>query len=173
MAFNTPVTTTPIRILHERVARALGENVRRLRKAKGWTQMDLWAMSHHGVSKNRIIQIERGETNPGLRLIVALARALGVSVGELFDLPEDGLTPERVAALSRDIAAVAQAMRQSAMALQSEARRCEEVHASSDGAAWAMQAEAGVRQSNACEVEVAAAILDEWAMKIVKARKQE
>jgi transcriptional regulator with XRE-family HTH domain len=70
--------------LRQRIA----HRVRGLRVARGWSQEGLAAVA--GLHRNYIGHIERGEVNVGVGNLVKLARALGVSVGELVD--EDGLT---------------------------------------------------------------------------------
>jgi len=59
----------------------LGQRIRRLRKEKGWRQIDL--AEHSGVHEVHISDIERGAREICLNNLVALARGLGVSVSEL------------------------------------------------------------------------------------------
>ena len=66
--------------------KAFGQRVRQLRKDRSWSQEELAAKC--GRHWTYIGGIERGERNPTLRVIVDLARALGVGVRELF--PERG-----------------------------------------------------------------------------------
>lgn len=61
----------------KRTLNAFGRNLRRLRNEKGLTQEALEFDS--GLSKNVVGNIERGEANPTLTTIKALAKALGVS----------------------------------------------------------------------------------------------
>jgi len=60
-----------------------GLAIRRLRTERGLSQERLAELSdlHH----NYISDIERGRRNVGLRNVERLARALGLSVAELFD----------------------------------------------------------------------------------------
>jgi transcriptional regulator with XRE-family HTH domain len=69
-----------------------GEKIRRLRKNKGWSQMDLARISW--VDQGTISALERNAKG-GLRIdtLVRLARALGVSTDSLF-VPTDGATVE-------------------------------------------------------------------------------
>jgi transcriptional regulator with XRE-family HTH domain len=60
-----------------------GEQIRRLRKEKGMTQADLvFEAKVHG---NMIGRIERGERAANLLQLYKIARALEVSVEELFE----------------------------------------------------------------------------------------
>ncbi|MCI9649338.1 helix-turn-helix transcriptional regulator [Oscillibacter sp.] len=57
-----------------------------LRKAKGYRQEDLAAAV--GVSRQTIIAIENDKYNPTLELAMRLARYLGTTVEELFQLED-------------------------------------------------------------------------------------
>jgi XRE family transcriptional regulator, regulator of sulfur utilization len=59
----------------------LGQRIRRLRKEKGWRQIDLAEQA--GVHEVHISDIERGAREICLNNLVALAGGLGVSVSEL------------------------------------------------------------------------------------------
>ena len=62
---------------------AFGQNLRKLRKSKGFSQSEL---THRAdLSKNMVGNIERGEVNPTLTTIIALAKALGITQSELMD----------------------------------------------------------------------------------------
>lgn len=63
----------------------LPAQVRRLRRAKGWTLEELAATS--GVSRSMLSQIERGEANPTLAVAFRVARAFGVSLDDLVTTP--------------------------------------------------------------------------------------
>jgi transcriptional regulator with XRE-family HTH domain len=65
--------------------KALAAAVRRLRKAKGWTQDDLAA--EVGIAQDAVSTIENGRSNPTLIMIEQIAKALGVHLTELFDAP--------------------------------------------------------------------------------------
>ena len=59
-----------------------GERVRKLRQAKGLSQEELAFKAR--VHRTYLGGIERGERNPSLRNIAAIAKALGVTLSELF-----------------------------------------------------------------------------------------
>jgi len=67
------------------VSRHLCERVRDLRRKKGWTLEQLSAAC--GVSRSMLSQIERNRTNPTLAVAYRIARAFGISLGDLVDLP--------------------------------------------------------------------------------------
>lgn len=60
-----------------------GEQVRRLRKARGLSQEELAELAD--MHRNYIGGIERGERNVALLNILRLAKALGVSLSELLE----------------------------------------------------------------------------------------
>jgi len=60
----------------------LGLNLKRIRTKKAISQSDI--ARELGVSRGFISTIENGKTNPTLSTITKLAKALGVSVGELM-----------------------------------------------------------------------------------------
>lgn len=60
----------------------VGENIRRLRRARGLSQE---ALAHEsGMAMRYLAGIERGEENPSLAFLVRIATALGVTPGDLF-----------------------------------------------------------------------------------------
>jgi transcriptional regulator with XRE-family HTH domain len=69
-------------------ARAFGEQVRALRKRRGWSQDQLIAESGHEINKKTLQRVERGTmdgdpntpANTELRSLLALCRVLGVKV---------------------------------------------------------------------------------------------
>ena len=63
-------------------AQKLGENLKRIRTGKGITQGDI--VRALGMPKSFVSSIENGRTNPTLATIAKLAKAIGVSVGELM-----------------------------------------------------------------------------------------
>lgn len=60
----------------------LGNEIKKLRKVKGYTQAQLAEMS--GISDNYIGYIERGKQPPSLITLEKIATALDVTVGYLF-----------------------------------------------------------------------------------------
>ena len=61
----------------------LGQNVRRLREAKGWSQEDY--ADRAGIHRTYVSDIERGRRNPTVTLVEKLAKPLGVTAGQLLD----------------------------------------------------------------------------------------
>jgi transcriptional regulator with XRE-family HTH domain len=59
-----------------------GTRVRRLRKARGVTQVEL--AEYVGVGRSYLSQIERGQRDPGLRMVKALADGLGTTMSDLL-----------------------------------------------------------------------------------------
>lgn len=59
----------------------IGDNIRRLRKAKGYTQEKLSEVS--GVAQRQISRYERGRSSPRLNIAKKLSIALGVGLDEL------------------------------------------------------------------------------------------
>lgn len=65
------------------IQQKFGNRVRKLRKDKGWSQEEF--ADECGLHRTYIGAIERGERNVSLNNIHAIAKALGISVKELFD----------------------------------------------------------------------------------------
>ncbi len=63
-------------------AQKLGQNLKRIRTKKGISQSDI--VRTLGMPKSFVSSIENGKTNPTLSTIAKLAKAIGVSVGELM-----------------------------------------------------------------------------------------
>ena len=63
-------------------AKKLGQNLKRIRTEKGISQGDI--VRTLGMPKSFVSSIENGKTNPTLATIAKLAKAIGVSVGELM-----------------------------------------------------------------------------------------
>ncbi|MGB2580597.1 MAG: helix-turn-helix transcriptional regulator [Minisyncoccia bacterium] len=60
----------------------LGKNLKRIRTAKGISQGEISRILE--VDKSFVSNIENGKTNPTLATIAKIAKAVGVSVGELM-----------------------------------------------------------------------------------------
>ena len=60
---------------------SLAENIKKIRKQKGWSQKDLGAMI--GSHLSHVNRIETGKQNPSLEVLIKLADALGVSIDGL------------------------------------------------------------------------------------------
>lgn len=70
---------------HSPILRKFGNRVRNLRLAKGITSQIAFA-NKTGLDRTYIGGVERGERNVGLENIEKIAKALGVSLDELFKL---------------------------------------------------------------------------------------
>jgi transcriptional regulator with XRE-family HTH domain len=66
-----------------KLLKTFGRSIRRLRKQRGLTQEDLAEKS--GISRNYVSDMERGVRNPSVLALVALAKALRVSLRELIE----------------------------------------------------------------------------------------
>lgn len=60
----------------------LGKNLKHIRTAKGISQGEISRILE--VDKSFVSNIENGKTNPTLATIAKIAKAIGVSVGELM-----------------------------------------------------------------------------------------
>ncbi len=65
------------------VRHRLASNLRRLRQAKGLSQ-EAFA-DEAGLHRTYISDLERGARNPTIAVVDRIAKALGVSIGELVD----------------------------------------------------------------------------------------
>lgn len=75
----------PADLDEEALGLAVCQRVRELRKRRGWTLEELSAAC--GVSRSMLSEIERGRANPTLVVAYRIARAFGMSLGELVDIP--------------------------------------------------------------------------------------
>jgi len=71
------------------IRKKFGDKVRELRRAKGLSQEELAFRA--GVHRNYLGGIERGERNPALDNIAAIAKALGVNPSELLQFARNKL----------------------------------------------------------------------------------
>ena len=63
---------------------SIADNLKRLRKSKGWSQHKL--SNEAGLSLTSITKLEQGvTTDPVISTIVKIANALGISLDELVD----------------------------------------------------------------------------------------
>lgn len=69
----------------EGLHRHLGSRVKQLRAARGWSLEALARGS--GVSRSMLSEIEREQANPTLAVTLRIARAFGLSLGELLESP--------------------------------------------------------------------------------------
>ena len=69
----------------EAINRHLGRRVKHLRATRGWSLEGLARAS--GVSRSMLSQIEREEANPTLAVTLRIARAFGLALGELLEMP--------------------------------------------------------------------------------------
>ncbi|MFC0314305.1 helix-turn-helix domain-containing protein [Gordonia phosphorivorans] len=69
----------------ERLARAIGERVKRERNAKSWTLDQLAAKAT--LSRRMVVNVEQGATNPSLGTLLRLSAALGVGLPTLVEEP--------------------------------------------------------------------------------------
>ena len=60
----------------------LGKNLKRIRTAKGITQGDI--VRALGMTRGSVSNIETGKANPTLATVAKIAKAIGVSLGELM-----------------------------------------------------------------------------------------
>lgn len=60
-----------------------GQRIRHLRRANALSQEDLAALCH--LDRTYISSLERGQRNVGLKNVAALAKALDVSLTQLFE----------------------------------------------------------------------------------------
>ena len=69
-----------------RIEQKFGERVRRLRQARRLSQEKLADISN--IHRTYLGGIERGERNPSLKNIAQIAKALGVTLSELFQFED-------------------------------------------------------------------------------------
>ena len=63
------------------INKQIGKRIQYLRKQKGVSQLDLALDA--GVNRNYLSDLERGERNPTLKVLVRIAEALGVDLSTL------------------------------------------------------------------------------------------
>ncbi|MDF2235394.1 helix-turn-helix transcriptional regulator [Albimonas sp. CAU 1670] len=75
--------------------------VRDIRRAAGITQEELAAAA--GITQSMVSHIERGRDRPGLETLELMAKALNVSVSDLFERPEDARLPFEILDVARTL----------------------------------------------------------------------
>lgn len=88
-----PVGQTAKKIV-KNVDTAFGENVRRLRKERGWTQAEF--AQRIGVHLNHINKIETGKYMPQFETVIEMANAFEVSLDYLAGVSTTGLDEIRI-----------------------------------------------------------------------------
>ncbi len=68
------------------IRKTLGANLKRLRRAKGWSQEEY--AFEAGIHRTYVSDIERGARNPTIEILVKLAQPLGVEPAELISGPQ-------------------------------------------------------------------------------------
>jgi transcriptional regulator with XRE-family HTH domain len=71
----------------ESIEQRFGQRIRQIRTGRGISQEELAYKA--GMHRTYLGGIERGERNPALKNIAALANALGIQLSELFDFGID------------------------------------------------------------------------------------
>lgn len=67
------------------IRKTLGANLKRLRRAKGWSQEEY--AFEAGIHRTYVSDIERGSRNPTIEILVKLAKPLGVEPADLIRRP--------------------------------------------------------------------------------------
>jgi transcriptional regulator with XRE-family HTH domain len=78
----------------EEAASPLGSHLRKLRKARGWSQAEL--AERIDAHLTHVSRVETGKYSPRLDSVVKAARALGVTVDELVSEREEGFQEIRL-----------------------------------------------------------------------------
>jgi len=65
----------------------VGKRIAKLRKSKGWTQVDLAKAAR--LSKGYIASIEEGDGHPRIKTVAMIAAVLGVEVRKLYEEGQD------------------------------------------------------------------------------------
>jgi transcriptional regulator with XRE-family HTH domain len=68
---------------NEKILKKFGKHFQQIRAAKKLSLRKLADIAD--VDFSQIHRIEKGETNPGLTMLLALSKGLGVSISELMD----------------------------------------------------------------------------------------
>lgn len=73
---------------NQNLSARLGDTIRRLRMARGWSQEEMAA--NGGVDRRYMSDLENGKRNPSLDITARIAAGLGISLAELLRLAESG-----------------------------------------------------------------------------------
>jgi len=65
------------------ICRRVGQNVRKFRQAKGWSQEEF--ADECGLHRTYVSGVERGVRNPTVTVLHKIAKALKVPAGQLLD----------------------------------------------------------------------------------------
>jgi transcriptional regulator with XRE-family HTH domain len=65
------------------IRRRVGQNVRKFRLAKGWSQEEF--ADECGLHRTYVSGVERGVRNPTITVLQKIAKALKVTAGQLLD----------------------------------------------------------------------------------------
>lgn len=77
----------PMNLPFEKTVKLLGDRIRILRKAQGLTQQDLGEKT--GLNYKFIGEIERGNQNPSIKVLIKIADVLDIEFMELFRIREE------------------------------------------------------------------------------------
>ena len=72
-------------VVAESISRHLGGRVKEMRAQRGWSLEELAKAS--GVSRSMLSQIEREQANPTLAVTLRIAKAFGLGLSEMLELP--------------------------------------------------------------------------------------
>jgi transcriptional regulator with XRE-family HTH domain len=104
--------------MSKKIAKRVGERVRQLRRASGFTQAGL--AERGGLTTQAVSRIERGTRAPTLETLDKLAAALGVSLGALADA---AAVAPRARTLPDDLLAIVEPLRDQPTAVRARAAR--------------------------------------------------
>ena len=85
MTQKPPAPPAPADAPPDAITRHLGGRVKQLRAERGWSLEALANAS--GVSRSMLSQIEREQANPTLAVTLRIARAFGMALGDLLEMP--------------------------------------------------------------------------------------
>lgn len=71
------------KVRNEKIIKAFGENVRRVRESKGMTKERLSDLA--GIDRQQVIRVEKGTVNPTISTAYQIALALEVPLASLLD----------------------------------------------------------------------------------------